>query len=77
MSWAAVCTTEGLFIITPQYFKTCIIIFVCSELSNSKSTELKELYIYCPEEPGEKFQNGLDGYTKQFAETESGKRVYF
>ncbi len=55
----------------------CIIILACSELSNSKSTELKELYIYCPEEPGEKFQNGLDGYTKQFAETESGRGFNF
>ena len=45
----------------PQYFNIFIIMFVCSEVSNSKLVELPELYTYWPTLPVVKAHAGEVG----------------
>lgn len=49
-----------------------VIIFVCSDTSNSKSVDEPAAYIYCPTAPVVKPQTGSVGTVKQFITKVSG-----
>ena len=53
----------------PAYFNICVIKLVCSDISNSKLTELLGSYTNWPKPPTVKFHSGFTGVNKEFTVT--------